>query len=92
MAEGVRRRSVIVLVKTVKSLLSQMAKENFCGACMALPLAVAGAGATAIGANQSAQHKKRKKILLWSGIATVVLAVLLGIYMTFVRKGCQTCG
>lgn len=68
-----------------------MVKEEFCGACMALPLAFAGAGTVTAGATQSDAHKKRKKILLWVGVSMVGLSLLIGIIMAFRKGGCKTC-
>jgi hypothetical protein len=68
-----------------------MVKEEFCGACLALPLAFAGAGAATAGATQSDQHKKRKKILLWTGVGMLGIALLVGFIMAFNKKGCRTC-
>lgn len=57
-------------------------KENFCGACLTIPLAFAGAG-TAIGAEKKAQLYK------WAVILTVV-SILLTVYFVYVKK-CNTC-
>jgi hypothetical protein len=57
-------------------------KENFCGACLTIPLAFAGAG-TAIGA------EKRAKLHKWAVILTAV-SVILTVYFVYVKK-CKTC-
>jgi hypothetical protein len=57
-------------------------KENFCGACLTIPLAFAGAG-TAIGAENKAKLKQ------WAIILTVV-SVILTIYFVYIKK-CNTC-
>jgi hypothetical protein len=57
-------------------------KENFCGACLTIPLAFAGAG-TAIGA------EKKAKLKQWAIILTVV-SVILTIYFVYIKK-CNTC-
>lgn len=57
-------------------------KENFCGACLTIPLAFAGAG-TAIGAEQKANLKK------WAIIFTIV-SVALTVYFVYIKK-CSTC-
>ena len=57
-------------------------KEEFCGACLAIPAAIAGAGAAGVGAKKGS-HDKTKKILFWGGITvTVVSAVIAIIYLT----------
>jgi len=65
-------------------------KETFCPACIAVPLAMAGAGASSLGANQSSNYKKRKQILLWGGISTTVLSLIIVIYYVWI-KDCKSC-
>ena len=57
-------------------------KENFCGACLTIPLAFVGAG-TAIGAETRVTLKR------WAIIITIV-SVLLTVYYVYVKK-CTTC-
>jgi hypothetical protein len=57
-------------------------KENFCGACLTIPLAFAGAG-TAFGAENKAKLKQ------WAIVITIV-SVLFTIYFIWIRK-CKTC-
>lgn len=57
-------------------------KENFCGACLTIPLAFAGAG-TAFGA------ERRAKLQKWALIFTVV-SIILTVYFVYIRK-CRTC-
>ena len=64
-------------------------KEDFCPACIVGPLALAGAGASAVGSTKGG-HKKMKKYMLWGGLATVLLSVLLFIYFMFIRD-CNSC-
>ena len=65
-------------------------KEDFCGACLAVPLALIGAGAGAVGSNQKGKHKKTKNIMMWGGIATVVISILIAIYFLWIKK-CNDC-
>jgi len=65
-------------------------REEFCGACLAVPLAMVGMGVGAAGATTKGSHQKSKKILLWSGIFTVILALLIAIYFLYIKK-CSTC-
>ena len=65
--------------------------EGFCGACLAVPLAFAGVGASAYGSSNSrSAHKKQKKIILWSGIISVIISLVIAIYYLFFSK-CTKC-
>jgi hypothetical protein len=65
-------------------------KEDFCGACLAVPVALIGTSATVAGTNTKGSHKKSKKYLLWSGIASIVLSVLIAVYFLWIKK-CSDC-
>lgn len=66
-------------------------KEDFCPACLAVPLAMAGAGAGIAGTmDKGKKHKTQKKMLVWVGVLTVVFAVLFIIYYKFIKK-CEEC-
>ena len=60
-------------------------KEDFCGACAAIPLAIAGAAGAGVG---SQQHGKTKNIMLWGGIAMTVISIIIVIVYL---KTCKTC-
>lgn len=66
-------------------------REDFCASCLVVPLALAGASATGVAVSTSNKNKMRKKILLWSGIATIVLAVLIGVYYLMNKETCLDC-
>ena len=66
-------------------------KEEFCGACLAIPVAFAGVGASAYGASSRGKHKKTKKYALWGGIRAIVLSLLVAVYYLFIKK-CTECG
>ena len=70
-------------------------KEPFCGACLAIPFAMAGVGASAYGgSNSRGGHKKQKKWALWSlwgGIFVVIISIIIAIYYLRVKK-CVDCG
>ena len=52
-------------------------KEGFCGACMAIPLAFAGIGASAYGSSGSRRnHKSSKKWSLRIGIISILKALI----------------
>lgn len=63
-------------------------KEEFCGICATIPIAMLGAGASAYGAGGS--HDKNRKIVFWVGVATVIISTLLAIYFLFIKQ-CKDC-
>jgi ABC-type proline/glycine betaine transport system permease subunit len=66
-------------------------KEEFCGACAAIPFAFAGVGASAYGSSSRGNHKNQKKIALWGGIISVIISVLIAVYYLWIKK-CTDCG
>lgn len=64
-------------------------KEEFCGACLTVPIAIAGAGAASYGVKGRGEHKKMKKIMLWSGLTITLLSIILAIYFLFRCKQCR---
>jgi DNA transposition AAA+ family ATPase len=62
-------------------------KEEFCGACLAIPLALAGVSTAGVGATKKG-HGKSKKIMLWSGLGITVISVIIAII--YISK-CKTC-
>lgn len=64
-------------------------KENFCPACIALPVAFAGAGAGVYGAKNGSKggYRKRKKMMLYAGIVTVIASLIAYYYL----KNCKSC-
>lgn len=66
------------------------AREDFCGACLAVPIAMVGVGVGATGATAKGRHQRTKKVLLWSGIVTVIIALLIAIYFLYIKK-CSSC-
>ena len=68
--------------------------EGWCGACLAIPFAVAGIGAGAYGVSSRGDHKNKKKALLYSIIASIVLLLIAAgvfIYFFWIKK-CVDCG
>lgn len=64
-------------------------REDFCGACVALPMALAGAGAAGYSSKQKGkQFRQRKKIMLWTGVSVSVLSILIAIWYL---KTCKSC-
>ena len=66
-------------------------KESFCGACLAIPFAFVGVGASAYGANSRGRHKKQKKIALWGGVTVIIISILITVYYVWIKK-CVDCG
>ena len=65
-------------------------KENFCGACLAAPLVLAGVGATTIGATEEQKKKQKiqKQLLFWGGIILTILSIVAYFYF---KKTCKDC-
>lgn len=70
-------------------------KEEFiCPACIGAGFAAMGIGATTVGSKMSKQkYKSTKNILFWSGIVSIVIAVLLIVWGLLPKKygGCNSC-
>ncbi|MGL5961603.1 MAG: hypothetical protein ACRCZ0_06590 [Cetobacterium sp.] len=60
-------------------------REDFCGMCMAVPIALAGAGIAGLSTRE--EYKKRKWIMI--GIGVVVLIITLLLYLKY--KNCSSC-
>jgi len=60
-------------------------REDFCGICMAVPFALAGAGVAGFATKQDYQNRKYIIIL----ISVAVLIVTFILYLNF--KDCQSC-
>jgi undecaprenyl pyrophosphate phosphatase UppP len=65
-------------------------KESFCPACVAIPLAMAGAGASVYGSKKQGEHKKMKNIMLCGGLSVTFISVLVAVYFLFIKK-CSDC-
>ena len=50
-------------------------REDFCGVCAAIPLALAGAGVASITASKEDYHN-RKKILIITSIAVIIFSII----------------
>lgn len=67
--------------------------EPFCGACLAIPLAFVGIGASAYGTNSRGTYRQKKKIMFISliiGIILTPLALFVWWYF-YIYKKCATC-
>ena len=60
-------------------------RENFCGMCMAVPIALAGAGMAGLSTRED--YKKRKWIMIGSSIVVLIITILL--YLKF--RNCSSC-
>jgi len=60
-------------------------REDFCGMCMAVPLALAGAGVAGIASKQDYQN--RKYIIILISVAVLITTFIL--YLKF--KDCRSC-
>lgn len=65
-------------------------REEFCGACLAVPLAMAGVGVGTAGAVTKGSHQRSRKVMLWTGVILVLLSLLIAIYFLFIKK-CSSC-
>ena len=68
-------------------------KEKFCGACVAAPLALIGAGTSASSSGNKGDEekvRKRKQIIFWTGISLTVVSTAAAIYY-LTRKDCNSC-
>jgi len=66
-------------------------KEEFCGACLAVPLAFIGVGTSSYGAGSKKKHKTAKKIALWSGVGITILSLFIAAYYLWIKKDCTSC-
>jgi hypothetical protein len=70
-------------------------REDFCGVCAAVPLAIAGvagagaAGAGAAGATNPKNHSKTKLIMLWGGIGLSIISIIIVIIYLYTCKSCR---
>lgn len=62
-------------------------KEEFCGACAAIPVALVG-GVIA-SSSQNSNYKKNKKIILWIGVSITVISLLVAVYFLLQCKNCR---
>lgn len=62
-------------------------REDFCGACVALPLAFAGAGTATATSSDNASNGS-SKIFFWSVIISII-SLIAAIY--FLSGNCKTC-
>jgi|TARA_Y100000389_G_C17360532_1_gene463497 hypothetical protein len=71
---------------TVETYTKNDTKEDFCGACAAVPLALVGAGTAGLGTKK---HGTTKKIMLWTGVGITVLSIIIVIIYLAKCKDCR---
>jgi hypothetical protein len=62
-------------------------REDFCGMCMVVPFALAGAGAGVAGGLSSKDYQKRKWIMISTGIVVLVISL----FLLWYYKDCASC-
>lgn len=60
-------------------------REDFCGMCMAIPVALAGAGIAGLSTRED--YKKRKWMMIGAGVIVLVITLLL--YLKY--RNCSSC-
>jgi len=66
-------------------------KEDFCPACLAVPLAFVSAGAGVYGSSGSRKnYRRKKKICLISSVITLISACFIAYYYLSI-KNCKKC-
>ena len=63
-------------------------KEDFCGACVSIPIAIAGAGLAGASTKKGKENKNVKKIMFFVGISTTIIALIIALYYL---KKCKSC-
>lgn len=63
-------------------------REDFCGACVAIPLAIVGTGAVGVGTTKGG-YGKRKKIIMFVGVAVTLISLAVAIYFLTRCKDCR---
>lgn len=63
-----------------------MIKEEFCGICAAIPVALMGAGASATGLGME-QYREKRKWMLIIGVASLFLSI----FIVWWNRDCTEC-
>lgn len=56
-------------------MINSDVREDFCGVCAAIPIALAGAGVASITASKE-DYKNRKNILIITSIAVIIFSII----------------
>lgn len=68
-------------------------KENFCAACLAVPLILAGSTATGAGAmskEEKEKKDKKKQCLMWGGVLLTIISIGVFVYFRY-YSNCKSC-
>lgn len=68
----------------------QETKEDFCGACLSIPMAFVGAGAATLGAKKKGLHQRTKKIMLIIGITISILSLIITLWFLNTCSQCRS--
>lgn len=74
--------------KTEKEKENENIKEDFCGACISVPIAMAGATLAGASTKKGKTNKKVKKIMFFVGITITILALIAAVIYL---KKCKSC-
>ena len=78
------------MVRESDSEKSEEIKEEFCGACVAGLVAVAGAAGAGASVSSKGKHSKKKKILLWSSVIVAIIALIVAGVIVY-KNTCKSC-
>ena len=72
-------------MKNIKVTKMTEVRENFCGMCMAVPIALAGAGVAGLSSKED--YQKRKWIMISTGIVVIVICL----FLLWYYQDCTSC-
>lgn len=61
-------------------------REDFCGMCMAVPIALAGAG-VAGGLSSKKDYQNRKRVIIYTGVIVLVISM----FLLWYYQDCSSC-
>lgn len=63
----------------------KMVRENFCGMCAVIPIALAGAGATGLATKEEYKQKKMMKLIISA------VFIFISLFLLWWYQDCQAC-
>lgn len=60
-------------------------REDFCGMCMVVPIALAGAGVAGLSSRED--YRKRKRIMISTGIIVLIISL----FLLWYYRDCTSC-
>jgi hypothetical protein len=66
-------------------------KENFCPACVAIPLTMVGAGISTSSSKINKNYRKIKNMICVFSFLITFLFFFIGVYFLFIKKDCNKC-